>query len=92
MLIPEESIIEASPSSTTITIDNTEKKRKLNSEEDILSLIQLAENSSLVGTMLLEEAVNVSNEITSTCKIASKVILFLELTLDNMSISVRFYF
>lgn len=67
----EELIIEASPSSTSLNQQYTAKEYRNPNNEDILSLIQLAENSSLLGTMLLEEAINVSNEITSTSKIAS---------------------
>ena len=67
LLFAEEMIIEAA---TLSSVD--ESSKTLPNNEDILSLVQLAENSSLVGTMLLEEAVNISNEITSTSKIASK--------------------
>jgi len=62
----EEIIIEA------VTLTSPDESRVLPNNEDILSLVQLAENSSLVGSMLLEEAANVSNDITSTSKIASK--------------------
>ncbi|XP_066929515.1 spatacsin-like [Clytia hemisphaerica] len=58
----EELILEA------VTLVTVEESR-VPTNEDILSLVQLAENTSLLGTMLLEEAVNISNEVTSTSKI-----------------------